>query len=71
MVAKHDNGGIKGIAHDRNVKVMPLKVLDANENGYVSSVVAAINYARENGASICNLSLGSYRYEESIDKAIF
>lgn len=70
MVAKHENLGIKGIAYDKNVKVMPLKVLDANENGYVSSVVAAINYARENGASICNLSLGSYRYEESIDKAI-
>lgn len=70
MVAKHDNAGIKGIAYDRNVKVMPLKVLDANENGYVSSVVAAINYARDNGASICNLSLGSYKYEESIDNAI-
>lgn len=70
MVAKHDNGGIKGIAYDRNVKVMPLKVLDANENGYVSSVVAAINYARENGASVCNLSLGSYRYEATIDEAI-
>ncbi|MBP3201736.1 MAG: S8 family serine peptidase [Lachnospiraceae bacterium] len=70
MVAKHENSGIKGIAYDKNVKVMPLKVLDENENGYVSSVVAAINYARENGATICNLSLGSYKYEESIDRAI-
>ncbi len=70
MVAKHENLGIKGIAYDKNVKVMPLKVLDENENGYVSSVAAAINYARENGATICNLSLGSYKYEELIDRAI-
>ena len=70
MVAKHNNTGIKGIAYDPYIKVMPLKVLDANENGYVSSVVAAIDYARENGATICNLSLGSYKYEQSIDEAI-
>lgn len=70
MVAKHDNQGMKGLAYDSSVKIMPLKVLDFNENGYVSSVVSAINYARENGAKICNLSLGSYKYEASIDEAI-
>ena len=70
MVAKHNNQGIKGIAYDEHIKIMPLKVLDLNENGYVSSVVAAINYARDNGADICNLSLGSYKYDASIDSAI-
>ena len=70
MVAKHNNQGIKGIAYDDHIKIMPLKVLDLNENGYVSSVVAAINYARDNGADICNLSLGSYKYDASIDNAI-
>lgn len=70
MVAKHNNGGIKGIAYDSHVKIMPLKVLDKNENGYVSSVVSAIYYARDNGAAICNLSLGSYKYEAQIDNAI-
>ena len=70
MVAKHNNTGIKGVAYDPYIKIMPLKVLDANENGYVTSVVAAIDYARENGATICNLSLGSYKYEEAIDAAI-
>ena len=70
MVAKHENNGIKGIAYDPSVKIMPLKVLDQNENGYVSSVVSAIYYARDNGARICNLSLGSYKYEATIDHAI-
>ncbi len=70
MVAKHNNGGIKGIAYDEHVKIMPLKVLDLNENGYVSSVVEAIYYARDNGATVCNISLGSYSYEAKIDEAI-
>ena len=70
MVAKHNNAGIKGIAYDPDVKIMPLKVLDENENGYVSSVVEAINYAKANGATICNLSLGTYVYEQGIDEAI-
>lgn len=70
MVSRHDNKGIKGIAYDPHVKFMALKVLDQNENGYVSSVVSAINYARDNGAKICNLSLGSYTYDASIDNAI-
>ena len=70
MVAKHNNNGIKGLAYDENIKIMPLKVLDLKENGYVSSVVSAIYYARDNGAKICNLSLGSYKYEASIDQAI-
>ena len=70
MVAKHSNGGIKGIAYDPDIKIMPLKVLDENDHGYVSSVAEAINYAKNNGATICNLSLGSYKYWEAIDKAI-
>ena len=70
MVAKHENEGVKGFAYDPYVKIMPLKVLDLNENGYVSSVVSAIYYARDNGAKVCNLSLGSYKYEASIDAAI-
>ncbi|MBR1453525.1 MAG: S8 family serine peptidase, partial [Lachnospiraceae bacterium] len=36
MVAKHNNMGTKGIAFDENIKLMPLKVLDSNENGYMS-----------------------------------
>ena len=70
IVAKHNNRGTKGIAYDPNIKIMPLKVLDANQNGFVSSVVSAIEYAKKNGANICNLSLGSYKYESKIDEAI-
>ena len=70
MVAKHNNMGTKGIAYDENIKLMPLKVLDSNENGYMSSVIAAINYAKSKGAKICNISLGAYTYDYNIDQVI-
>lgn len=68
--ARHENGGTRGFAYDEHVKIMPLKVLDANENGYMSSVVEAIKYAKNNGAKICNISLGAYSYDSNIDNAI-
>ena len=70
MVASHNNGGVKGIAYDEHIKIMVLKVLDSNENGYMSSVIDAISYAKQNGASICNISLGTYSYDQSIDFVI-
>lgn len=70
MVSKIGDGGIKGIGYDSHIKLMPLKVLDSNENGYMSSVVEAIIYARKHGAKICNISLGTYVYDESIDNVI-
>ncbi|MBR1844306.1 MAG: S8 family serine peptidase [Lachnospiraceae bacterium] len=70
IASKHNNSGIRGIAYDEHVKIMPLKVLDANESGYMSAVIEAINYAKANGANICNLSLGAYTYDANIDKAI-
>lgn len=66
----HVNGGVYGLAYDEHIKIMPLKVLDANENGYMASVIDAITYAKNNGATICNISLGTYSYDASIDKAI-
>ena len=70
IAAKHNNGGIRGIAYDNHVKIMPLKVLDSNDSGYMSAVIDAINYAERNGANICNLSLGAYTYDSAIDRAI-
>ena len=70
IAAKHGNSGVRGFAYDEHVKIMPLKVLDSNENGYMSSVIDAINYAKNNGAVICNISLGTYTYDRNIDNAI-
>ena len=65
--------GIAGLASYSNVKVMSLKVMEATEDGITSSVsniVKAIEYAEKNGATICNLSLGTASYSSALYAAI-
>ncbi len=64
--------GIAGIGTAaESVFVMDLKVL-AGKNGTGSTfdLIRAISYAEENGADICNLSMGSYADDKLLYKAI-
>lgn len=58
IIAAHGNNGqgIAGIAWD--CRVMIVKVLDQNGDGYYSDVANGLVYATDNGAHIANLSLG-------------
>ena len=69
IAAQADNGvGIAGVVQSDHVKIMVLKVLGGEDGtGTTESVIQAIQYAEANGASICNLSLGS----ESNDQALY
>jgi subtilisin family serine protease len=54
-----DNGtGIVGVAWQ--ARIMPLKVLQSSGRGSVSDVALAVDYARRNGATVINMSLGTY-----------
>lgn len=53
----NNSEGIVGIAG--NVKIMPLKVLDAGGSGTNEDVALAIRHAADNNADIINMSLGS------------
>ncbi len=64
-----DNGlGVAGLAW--NVKIMPLKFMDANGSGYVSDAISALDYARENGARIVNNSWNGVGYSQALEEAI-
>lgn len=41
-----------------NVKIMPIKVLNAEGKGSTADIIIGMNYAIENGADIINMSLG-------------
>lgn len=59
--AARNNEGIAGITDNNYVKIMPVKVLGTEQGvGDAESVIAGIRYAEANGASICNLSFGTY-----------
>lgn len=72
IAARADNGvGIAGIVQSDHVKIMVLKVLGGEDGtGTTQSVIQAIQYAEANGASICNLSLGSEHSDQALYRAM-
>jgi len=55
--ADTNNGaGIAGVA--RNCRILPVKVLDRNGDGYYSWIIDGIIWAADRGADVINLSLG-------------
>lgn len=71
IAAAREFGGVAGITDNRYVKLMCLKALGGPYGiGSPGTVVQAIHYAEANGASICNLSLGSSAFNEELAQAI-
>ncbi len=64
-----NNGiGVSGVAW--SVKVMALKFMDSTGSGMLSDAVAAIDYARANGAKIINASWGGGGFSSALQSAI-
>ncbi len=76
IAAKTDNGvGIAGIASHNNIKIMSAKVMGDRKNGNgivgsTASIISAIQYIEENGAVICNLSLGYEGHDVALYEAM-
>jgi subtilisin family serine protease len=71
IAAEANNGiGITGIAGTLDVKIIPIRVLDANGSGSSDKVARGIEYAVAQGADIINLSLGGQGVDSVIDNAI-
>lgn len=62
--------GIIAESTTANVKIMPIRGLDENGNGYDSNIVKGIHYAVDNGASIVNMSFQGKEYSEHLAEAI-
>ncbi len=64
--------GIAGVCPD--CRIMPVKALNGNQSGSVSTVVKGIDYAISHGADIINLSLGlpyhSPTLRQAVDRAV-
>ena len=71
IAANRGEQGIAGIADSSHVKIMPLKVLGTELGlGEEQAIIQAIRYAEANGASICNLSLGSTQYFPELEQVM-
>lgn len=52
------------------LQIMPITVLDEEGKGTTDSIIEAIQYAEENGADICNLSIATYEDNKELEKVI-
>jgi subtilisin family serine protease len=66
MAANRNNGvGIAGMMG--GVKILVCKILNANNSGTTSSLIAATTYARQMGVTIMNLSLQNYPFSATLN----
>ena len=67
------NNGIGYAGVDWSCKVMPLKVLDANNSGFNSNIIESFYYAIDKGVKVISISIGgsgfSTAYQTAIDTA--
>lgn len=69
-IAAVGNNGIGVIGTAWNVKIMPLKFLNAQGSGYVSDAISAILYANQKGAAVISNSWSGTGYTQSLKDAI-
>ena len=72
IVARANNQtAISGIARYLQTRIMALKIHGGpDRKGSVSDAVKAIRYAQRKGASVCNISWGSYTASSALEEAI-
>ncbi len=63
-----NNEGIAGVAW--NCKILPIKVMDDEGEGYYSWMISGIDYAIQQGANVINLSLGGDADSDSLKNII-
>lgn len=56
--------GVTGV--NWSIKIMPLKVLDSNGEGYISDIIRAIEFAKKNNVRIINMSFSGPDYSRPL-----
>lgn len=70
IIASRANNGTDTAGVCWNAKIMALKFINTNNQGYTSDAASAIYYAVDNGADILSNSWGGYYYSETLKDAV-
>lgn len=64
-----NNGiGIAGACPD--ALIMPVCVMQSDGTGNTATIIQGINYARQNGAHVISMSIGTYAYSAAMEQAL-
>ena len=69
-IAAASNNGIGIVGANPRALIMPVSVMQSDGSGDVATIVKGINYAVQNGATVLNLSLGTYAYSSAMRQAL-
>lgn len=68
-IAAVDNEiGVIGVGP--NIQLYAIKVLDRRGSGYLSDVIEGLDWARQNGMQVVNMSLGTNVYSQAFEDAV-
>lgn len=67
--AKGNNGSVMA-GVNWNSKIIPVKILDANNSGLYSWWVSGITYAVDSGAKVLNMSVGGSGFSQALQDAV-
>ncbi|GAW28894.1 S8 family peptidase [Carboxydocella sp. ULO1] len=71
IIAAAINGrGISGVSGPANIRILPVKVLNAWGSGSVFDIAEGIRYAADRGAAVINMSLGGKVYSRTLAEAV-
>ena len=70
IIAAHANNHIGVAGAAPGVKILPVRVLDANGDGWTSNIAAGIIWAADHHARVINLSLGGTGADSALEEAM-
>lgn len=69
-IAAASNNGIGIVGANPRALIMPVSVMQSDGTGDVATIVKGIDYAVQNGATVLNLSLGTYANSHALRQAL-
>jgi hypothetical protein len=69
-IAAASNNGIGIMGANPKALIMPVTVMQSDGSGDVATIIQGINYAVDNGATILNMSLGTYANSRALRQAL-
>lgn len=70
IAAASGNNGIGICGVNPNAKILPVKVLQSSGRGDAATIAQGIRWAADNGATVLNMSFGSYASSQSMADAL-